>query len=338
MATTSPLGSKKATVDEDEAFKQTLVEAKTNPEVAKKQVESVRVKLRHVLERIVAPPKVIVDQIQTVALICPELFRQDPECIDCMKKILRACKCHAKKTTTAGTAENSMPLAVLIARVIFYYYNEQEDWPLELLELFVEDSMGARQWVDSPDTAVFCRNLVCWTTVRESTLSKRRESSSSSSAVTTSSSSAAVVRDRYALSRTVVKETVLEVGIVLHMTPCCCRQCMVLELSHTYPFMYPRFTSLSLIFYLSQFICHCLGIECQIRSILRPSRLTARQNTDHGPQQRMDRGRNHPIFLCTAGGAFVGITVFGEMAGESCTRGSSEATPAEHHRECRHRR
>ena len=213
---TSPLGSKKAIADESEAFKQTLLEAKTNPEVAKKQVESLRVKLRHVLERIVAPPKVIVDQIQTVALICPELFRQDPECIDCIKKILRACKCHAKKTTTAGAAENSMPLAVLAARVIFYCYNEEEDWPLELLELFIEDSMGARQWVDSPDTAVFCRNLVCWTTVRESRRGETSSvttasSSSAAAAASTSSSSAAVVKDRYASSRTVVKETVLEV-------------------------------------------------------------------------------------------------------------------------------
>ena len=31
--------------------------------------------------------KIIVDQIQTVALIYPELFRQDSECIDCLKKI-----------------------------------------------------------------------------------------------------------------------------------------------------------------------------------------------------------------------------------------------------------
>ena len=225
---TSP---KKTTLDEGEEFKQTLIEAKTNTEVAKKQVESLRVKLRHVLERIVAPPKIIVDQIQTVALVCPELFRQDSECIDCLKKILRACKCHAKKTTTASAAENSMPLAVLAARMIYYCYHEQEEWPLELLELFVEDSMGGRQWVDSPDTAVFCKNLVCWTTVRESAVRRRRgggESSSSSAAAAAastasaatattaasaaSSSSGAVVRDHYALSRTVVKETVLEVS------------------------------------------------------------------------------------------------------------------------------
>ena len=221
------------TLDEGEEFKQTLIEAKTNTEVAKKQVESLRVKLRHVLERIVAPPKIIVDQIQTVALVCPELFRQDSECIDCLKKILRACKCHAKKTTTASAAENSMPLAVLAARMIYYCYHEQEEWPLELLELFVEDSMGGRQWVDSPDTAVFCKNLVCWTTVRESAVRRRggESSSSPSSAAATSSAAksssasaatattaasssggAAVVRDRYALSRTVVKETVLEVS------------------------------------------------------------------------------------------------------------------------------
>jgi hypothetical protein len=72
------------------------------------------------------------------------------------------------KRTSMNSGESSA-LAVMAANSLFKIYYKQEDWPLELLELYLDDSLGKRQWVDSSETETFCKNLTCWTIPRSST-------------------------------------------------------------------------------------------------------------------------------------------------------------------------
>lgn len=65
------------------------------------------------------------------------------------------------KRSTFTEAESS-PVAVLAAQIIFCLHGEDKQWPLELLELYLEDALGPRQWVDSEGTKLFCRNLQLW--------------------------------------------------------------------------------------------------------------------------------------------------------------------------------
>ena len=49
------------------------------------------------------------------------------------------------------------------ARALFELYRPDAQWPLDLLELYILDSIGPRHWVDFPGLIDFEQNLLSWT-------------------------------------------------------------------------------------------------------------------------------------------------------------------------------
>lgn len=134
---------------------------KLGEESSIRHTQLLRGKLEHIIDHIDSPPSRIVSHIKVYFEHQPDLFK-DTICIKTLKKLIKVCKRQGKKTSMISS-DSSSPLTVLIAKILFSVYLNQEHWPLELLEIYIEDSLGPRQWIDSLDTVLFTQNLLHWT-------------------------------------------------------------------------------------------------------------------------------------------------------------------------------
>jgi hypothetical protein len=150
-----------------QALQKKLLDEKNDPIASAKHVEQLRGKLEHIIERVDSPPDRIIAHIKVYAETRPELIKLDPKCIQLLKDLLKCCRLTVKKTTMGQLRDSSSPLAVLVAKTLYTAYQDEPHWPLDLLELYMEDILGQRQWIDSPETTLLVRNLLCWTTSTE---------------------------------------------------------------------------------------------------------------------------------------------------------------------------
>lgn len=150
-----------------QALQKRLVHEKNDPNLSAKHIEQLRGKLEHIIERADSPPDMIVAQIKVYTENRPELVRGDPKCIQLFKELLKCCKLTVKKTSMSQVRDSSSPLAVLVAKTLFTVYQDEPHWPLDLLELFMDDILGQRQWIDSSESVLLVKNLTCWTTSTE---------------------------------------------------------------------------------------------------------------------------------------------------------------------------
>ena len=63
-----------------------------------------------------------------------------------------------RKAPVGKVKESS--LAALSAMVLYDLNKDLPRWPLSYAELYLDDALGARQWVDSIDARSFCSNIV----------------------------------------------------------------------------------------------------------------------------------------------------------------------------------
>ena len=159
--------------DGEYTLKQQLLSANYSQELKTKHSQLLRGKLQHVLDRITSPPMRIVAHIRVYAENRPELFRDDPTCTQLLRELLKSLKTHVRRSSNAQAGDSSVPLAVFFAKTLHSVYMNDQHWPLELLELYMEDSLGSRQWVDSSETSVFTKNLIYWSTLRSPFLPAR---------------------------------------------------------------------------------------------------------------------------------------------------------------------
>ena len=85
-----------------------------------------------------------------------------------LRSLLKTSKYAVRKSSSMGmgSSNESFPLAVMAASVLGKLLAAESHWPVDLLELYFDDALGARWWVgsSSPDAALFCDNLLAWTT------------------------------------------------------------------------------------------------------------------------------------------------------------------------------
>lgn len=67
-----------------------------------------------------------------------------------------------KKSRSISGQNGSLP--IIAGKVLFECYRTSSTWPTTLVEAYLDDAMGCRQWVDSPQLSSFCENLLHWTT------------------------------------------------------------------------------------------------------------------------------------------------------------------------------
>jgi hypothetical protein len=59
----------------------------------------------------------------------------------------------------------------LAANILFLLFKQDSAWPLEFLELYFDDALGCRNWVDADESQLFISNLLFWT----KTINKNRK-------------------------------------------------------------------------------------------------------------------------------------------------------------------
>ena len=143
-------------------LKSQLIDERHDKKATAKHLEQLRGKLQHIVDRIDSPPGRIFAHLKIYAELRPELF-DDSQCTHLLKGLLRACKTVVRKTSMAQSNDSSSPIAVFAAKALFSVYHEILEWPLDLLELYMDDALGQRQWVDSPLTSTFTKALLHWT-------------------------------------------------------------------------------------------------------------------------------------------------------------------------------
>ena len=150
-----------------QSLQKKLLDDKNDQNANAKHAEQLRGKLEHIIERVDSPPDRIIAHIKVYTETRPELVKHDPLCIQLLKDLLKCCRLAIKKTVMGQLRDSSSPLAVLVAKTLYTAYQDEPHWPLDLLELYMDDVLGQRQWIDSPETNILVRNLLCWTTPTE---------------------------------------------------------------------------------------------------------------------------------------------------------------------------
>ena len=121
-----------------------------------------RAKIAHINERLSAIPAQILEHVRLFAEHRVQLF-DDPATVAMLHDVLRTSK-YATKKASNETSE-SFPYAVLAANAIFKLNTSSHVWPEKIFELYLDDALGARMWVDSPETKAFVSSLLSWTRI-----------------------------------------------------------------------------------------------------------------------------------------------------------------------------
>lgn len=59
--------------------------------------------------------------------------------------------------------ESRNSLSRVAGAITIELLKEKVSWPLELLNIYLDDALGCRQWVDAPELAFLTKNLLEWT-------------------------------------------------------------------------------------------------------------------------------------------------------------------------------
>ena len=106
------------------------------------------------------PSNVLFSQIEVFAEKKIELFRAE-ENHKLLLSFLRT-----SKFPTAKKQPSKEPIltkvTTLCASILYSLYKNEESWPIEFLELYLDDALGTRLWVETSDASLFSQNLVEW--------------------------------------------------------------------------------------------------------------------------------------------------------------------------------
>lgn len=127
-----------------------------------------KTKLAHLRERLQAVPVQILDQVRLFVEHRLQLF-DDAAILDILHDVMRTSKYATKKAATESS--EAFPLAVVAATVIHRLNKGSHVWPEKVLELYLDDALGARMWVDAPESRQFVTSLLSWTTAPASNAS-----------------------------------------------------------------------------------------------------------------------------------------------------------------------
>jgi hypothetical protein len=61
------------------------------------------------------------------------------------------------------TADNRNSLSRVAAAIAIELLKSKPSWPLDLLNIYLDDALGCRQWVDAPELNYLTQNLLEWT-------------------------------------------------------------------------------------------------------------------------------------------------------------------------------
>jgi hypothetical protein len=62
---------------------------------------------------------------------------------------------------------------VTAGKVLYECYKSTAAWPTVLVDAYLDDALGCREWVDNPSLTAFCGNLLYWTKFCDTVLSKQ---------------------------------------------------------------------------------------------------------------------------------------------------------------------
>jgi hypothetical protein len=87
------------------------------------------------------------------------MFRHE-EILPKMKKLLRTSIYGANKKIIIGRKNISSKSSCLAASILYRLYYRENSWPFDFFVLYLDDALGARQWVDSDDdSGLFAKNI-----------------------------------------------------------------------------------------------------------------------------------------------------------------------------------
>ena len=152
--------------DEIDGLRKQLLDPSLDRAATTRHIELLRGKLHHIIDRIDCPPSRILAHVRVYVEDRPDLVKSDEQCVKLLIDLLKSCKTLAKKSIVQLNG-SSLNIAVFAANALYRIHYEEKSWPLDLLLLYMEDSLGQRQWVDSPETSFFSSNLLFWTTVKD---------------------------------------------------------------------------------------------------------------------------------------------------------------------------
>jgi hypothetical protein len=75
---------------------------------------------------------------------------------------LKTSKSNRKTKLTNDQNWKSNP-SIVAAKILYTIYEDSNDWPLDILTAFIDDSLGLQMWVDHRETKSFVDNLLYWT-------------------------------------------------------------------------------------------------------------------------------------------------------------------------------
>ena len=152
--------------DEIDELRKQLLDPSLDRAGTSRHIELLRGKLHHVIERIDCPPSRILAHVRVYIDDRPDIVKSDEQSVKLLIDLLKSCKTVARKASVQLNGSSSN-LAVFAANALYRVHYKEKSWPLELLMLYMEDSLGQRQWVDSPETSFFTSNLLFWSTIKE---------------------------------------------------------------------------------------------------------------------------------------------------------------------------
>ncbi|CAM9799432.1 unnamed protein product, partial [Phaeothamnion confervicola] len=122
-------------------------------------------RLRDICDRIKAqsqaPDPQLCTTLVTLAETQPEALR-DPAALRVICEILKDSgdkRKHQLQGTTGQQKHEPRPAATAAAAAVVAALRGVREWPLALLEVYMSDALGGRQWVDHPDCRTFVENL-----------------------------------------------------------------------------------------------------------------------------------------------------------------------------------
>ena len=104
--------------------------------------------------------KIIVDQVRYISQKYLLIFKQET-ILTYLKVFLRTSSYQVNRKISIGKKNISSLTGILAADILYRIYRNDNEWPIDFLLLYLDDSLGSRQWVDSENNLnLFVQNII----------------------------------------------------------------------------------------------------------------------------------------------------------------------------------
>lgn len=86
-----------------------------------------------------------------VAKIKPLLFAEDPNLVQLLSDCLKP---------NSFPEKRHIIIPIMAANLLYKAFKDEDAWPVEFIQAYLEDSLGDRDWVDQESTILFCSNIL----------------------------------------------------------------------------------------------------------------------------------------------------------------------------------